>query len=91
MKQHYPKIGMGQKCRLFGKSWQAYYELINRCNYHDLTTSIILHQVVAIRHILPKTGLIKLYKMLKPGFESEGIAIQVEIGFVLFCEAGIYR
>lgn len=75
MKQHYPKIGMGQLCRLFGKSRQAYYELINRCNYNDLTTSVILNQVVSIRQILPKTGLIKLYKMLKSSFESEGIAI----------------
>lgn len=75
MKEHYPKVGLGQLCRLFGKTRQAYYDHSSRLSSHKMGIAIVLDLVDRTRKQLPKVGMIKLYNMLKEEVHLHGISI----------------
>ena len=73
MKEHYPKVGLGQLCRLFGKTRQAYYDHSSRLSSDTMGTAIVLDLVQRTRQQLPKVGMIKLYQMLRQEVHLHGI------------------
>ena len=75
MKQHYPKAGLGQLCRLFGKTRQAYYDHSSRRSSDKMGMAIVLDLVHGTRKQLPKVGMIKLYNMLKEEVHLHGISM----------------
>jgi putative transposase len=86
MKQDYPKNGIGNLCRLFGKSRHAYYDHQWRVQDQGLRDDIVLQNVLAIRKDLPKTGTLKLHQMLKIPLESHRISIGRDYLFDLMRE-----
>jgi len=75
MKQHYPKAGLQQLCRLFGKTRQAYYDHSNRISSDKMVQEIILELVRQTRKQLPRIGMLKLHHMLKEEFMLHAISI----------------
>ena len=65
MKQDYPKQGIGNLCRLFGKSRHAYYDHRWRFQDQGLKDEIVLQHVLEVRKDLPRTGTSKLQEMLR--------------------------
>lgn len=66
MKQYYNNISVEQICRLFGKTRQAWYDVNQRQTNLKLQEDIILQWVQEVRTVLPRTGGLKLYAILKP-------------------------
>ncbi|MEJ5964437.1 DDE-type integrase/transposase/recombinase, partial [Pedobacter immunditicola] len=73
MKQDYPKQGIGNLCRLFGKSRHAYYDHQWRFQDQGLKDDIVLQHILAIRKNLPGTGTLKLQEMLREPLWSHKI------------------
>lgn len=66
MKHHY---------QLLGKSKQAYYQHKKRSVVRDQKEQIICQLVREIRRLMPRIGTRKLYHMIKPKLEQQGIKI----------------
>ena len=64
---------MGQVCRLFGKSRQAYYQLEKRRDRSQAGDEIVLTYVRAIRARQPRMGTRKLYWLLKAVIKENDI------------------
>jgi len=75
MKKYYSSIGLVRLCRLFGKTRQAVYEHGWSQSDQQMKEGLILDMVKKIRIILPKTGTLKLHRMLKEQFGLHGITI----------------
>ena len=75
MKEHYPHVGLHKLCALFGTSRQAYYQHQNRAHQNCMETTLILDKVRQVRLGLPRTGTIKLHKMLKSDLSTHHISI----------------
>lgn len=65
MKQGFGGISFTEICRLFGKSRQAWYDTRQRDSGTRLEQQLILHWVADIRNVLPRIGVVKLYRMIK--------------------------
>jgi putative transposase len=89
MKAHYPKVRITALCKLFGKSRQAYYDTDSRIDQQGLKQHIILDEVLNIRNVLPKTGMLKLYHMLQPLFKASGIHLGRDRFFLLLKQHGL--
>lgn len=64
---------MGQICRLFGKSRQAYYQLEKRRDQSQVGDEIVMTYVRAIRVRQPRMGTRKLYWLLKAVMKENDI------------------
>ena len=86
MKQDYPQSGIGQLCRLFGKTRHAYYDSLWRKESSLVKEDIILQEVNKIRKDLPRVGTRKLHHMLQPVLETHQINIGRDYLFDLLSE-----
>ncbi len=86
MKQDYPKQGIKDLCRLFGKSRHAYYDHQWRAQDQGLQDDIVLQHVLKIREDLPGTGTLKLHEMLREPLQSHKIQIGRDYLFDLMRE-----
>lgn len=75
MKQHFPKLGIGLLCRLFGKTRHAYYDALWRKERSVVKEDIILQEVADIRKQLPRLGTRKLHYLLDNRLLSHGMTI----------------
>ena len=65
MKQCYGDISVEQVCRLFGKTRQAWYDVNERQINLQWQEELVVQWVQEIREVLPRTGGLKLYGLLK--------------------------
>jgi putative transposase len=65
MKKHYRSVGLGRLCRLFGKTRQAVYEQNWQHSNQQMQEALVLDAVRQVRIVLPKTGTLKLHRMIK--------------------------
>lgn len=84
----YPHFGVRYICSLFGKSRQAWYELINREAESQLSATLVLKLVSEIRADLPRAGVPKLHFMLKERLASHGIKMGRDALYTLLGEHG---
>jgi transposase InsO family protein len=66
-------VGIGEVCRLFGKSRQAYYQLEKRRLKGYIAEEIVVTYVRGIRTRQPRMGTRKLYCLLKAVMKETGI------------------
>jgi len=66
-------VGIGEVCRLFGKSRQAFYQLEKRRLKGYIEEEIVVTYVRGIRVRQPRMGTRKLYCLLKDVMEKNGI------------------
>lgn len=86
MKQEDPRVGIGQLCRLFGKTRHAWYDYRWRMQDSGLKDDIVLQHVLAIRKSLPRLGTLKLHQMLNPLLADHQISIGRDYLFDLMRE-----
>ena len=65
MKSHFPTLGIGKLCGLFGKTRQAFYDHLWRNSDDRLEEALIVDQVKRIRARIPGIGGLPLHRMLK--------------------------
>lgn len=73
MKASYANVGVGQLCRLFGKTRHAYYDknwFLEKSEYEAI---VALEMVAELRREIPKIGTHKLHFLLKKPLEAHGI------------------
>ena len=75
MRVNFPGIGLGSLCRQFGKSRNAWYEYENRLSYRCKRDMMVVDMVQILRRDMRGLGTEKLYYLLKPAFEREGLKI----------------
>lgn len=75
MRVAYPGIPIQKVCGLFGKSRQAWYEQVSRTKTKSFEASRIIEKVEETRLVLPSLGSGKLFLLIKPELEEEGIKI----------------
>lgn len=73
MKQEYPQVGLGPLCGLFGKTRQAYYQLLHQKESTSIIHAIVLVLVREIREEMPFIGTRKLLYLLTPKLEEHSI------------------
>lgn len=71
----YPQIAIERFCTVFGKSRQAWYYDINRCEQQDMTDSLIVTMIKEIREEQPRIGTRKLYHLIIPKLKEHKIKI----------------
>jgi transposase InsO family protein len=86
MKQDYPKQGIMNLCRLFGKTRHAYYDRRWRSQDQGMKDDVVLQYVLKIREKLPGTGTLKLHEMLREPLGSHQIKIGRDYLFDLLRE-----
>jgi putative transposase len=86
MKQEAPRVGIGQLCRLFGKTRHAWYDHQWRRQDSGLKDDIVLQHVLAIRKSLPRLGTLKLQQLLNPLLADHRISIGRDYLFELMRE-----
>lgn len=86
MKQEDSRLGVGQLCRLFGKTRHAWYDHRWRVQDSVLKDDIVLQHVHAIRQVLPRIGTLKLHQMLCSVLEEHKISIGRDYLFDLMRE-----
>lgn len=86
MKQEDFRLGIGQLCRLFGKTRHAWYDHQWRVQDMGLKDDIVLQHVLAIRKALPRVGTLKLHQMLSPQLARHKISIGRDYLFGLMRE-----
>ena len=62
-------------CALYGISRQGYYKSIGRENKQGLEVDRVVALVQELRKELPREGIHKLYRRLKPKFQTEGLKV----------------
>ena len=62
---------MGLLCRLFGKSWQAYYQHKETLGRQRLTEEMVIQFIKDIRQIDPGIGGPKLHYMYRERFGAD--------------------
>ena len=67
------KGSVGQVCRLFGKSRQAYYQLEKRREHSQVGDEIVLMYVRTIRVRQPRMGTRKMYWLLNAVMKENDI------------------
>ncbi|MBE8719733.1 IS3 family transposase [Sphingobacterium pedocola] len=82
-------MGIGNLCKLFGKSRHAYYDHIWRVRASNFEDDIILQEVLKIREYLPRVGVRKLHFMLSPILASHGIEVGRDYLFDLIGSHGL--
>lgn len=76
MKAYNPNVGLSALCRLFGKSRQGYYELVNRRNDKQLHAGVIVEATKALKATTsPNWSPAKMLEVLKPKFDRIGVSI----------------
>jgi len=80
---------VGQVCRLFGKSRQAYYQLEKRRDQIQAGDEIVLTYVRAIRARQPRMGTRKLYWLLKAVMKENDIKMGRDKFFTLLRDRGL--
>jgi putative transposase len=75
MKQCYNNISVESVCRLFGKTRQAWYDASQRHAAIQLQEELLLQWVQEIRAVLPRTGGLKLYAMIKDRLQLHAIQL----------------
>ena len=80
---------MGQVCRLFGKSRQAYYQLEKRRDHSQVGDEIVLMYVRGIRASQPRMGTRKLYWLLKAVMKDNGIKMGRDKFFAVLRSQGL--
>ena len=90
MKQDYPANGIGNLCRLFGKTRHAYYDHGWRLQDEGLKDEIVLQHVLKIRKELPKVGTLKLHGMLAEPLQKHQIKVGRDYLFDLMREHNLH-
>jgi len=80
---------VGQVCRLFGKSRQAYYQLEKRRDHRQVGDEIVLMYVRGIRASQPRMGTRKLYWLLKAIMKENGIKMGRDKFFAVLRSHGL--
>ena len=75
MKHYYPKAGLGELCRLFGFSRQAYYKATALKEQQAIKEALIVDLVREQRSIMPRIGALKLHYLLSPDLQAHHIHI----------------
>ena len=75
MKSAYPRIGLAKLCGWFGISRQAYYQHSWTAMTTIFEEDSVIKQVRAIRNKHPRIGTRKLYVMLQPFLNENGIKL----------------
>lgn len=73
MKQEHPQVSLERLCGLFGKTRQAYYQLLHRNELTTITHSLVLILVKEIREDMPFIGTRKLLHLLTPKLQEHNI------------------
>lgn len=73
MRERYPKAGVSLLCGLFGKSRNAYYEKSFYVSEQIQNQVIVLDLVNMFRSEMPRVGTRKLYHLLSPILNQQGI------------------
>ncbi|HHG86371.1 MAG TPA: IS3 family transposase [Bacteroidetes bacterium] len=73
MRVRHPHIGLQALCRQFGKTRGAWYEDRKREEARQNRDQLVLDMVEILRRDMKGLGTEKLYHLLKPAFEREGI------------------
>ena len=89
MKETLRGISFLEICRLFGKSRQAWYDINQRQGTNLLQQGLVLQWVNEIRMMLPRLGVIKLYKMLKEKLTAHNIKLGRDGLFELLRDHGL--
>ncbi len=76
-------------CRFFGKSRQAYYQMLRRKDSVGAEKEIIISYVHKCRKEMPNIGTRKLYYLLESPLESSGIKCGRDKLFSLLRQAGL--
>jgi len=75
MRQDYPDCGVGQLCRLFGKTRHGFYDRNWREKKQSIEQAIVLGLVGEIRSEMPRLGTNKLYLLIKPRLAEHNIKL----------------
>jgi len=67
--------GLGELCRLFGYSRQAYYQYKKVQGKQVLQEDLVIQQVLCHRKLQPRSGTCKLHEMMSPFLENHSIAM----------------
>ena len=73
MRKFYPKEGVGNLCRLFGKSRQGWYEIKKANEIEQMQSLIVLELVKNVKRELPNIGVRKVYYKIQPDLEKHQI------------------
>lgn len=73
LKKEYPYISIANLCAVYGKSRQAYYKATQKEQQEAYYADLIEEEVLKIRKQQPRCGAKKLYGLLKPFLNKEGI------------------
>lgn len=73
MKHYYPKAGLGELCRLFGFSRQAYYKTVALKEQQSIKEALVVDLVRHQRSIMPRIGSLKLHYLLSPDLGAHHI------------------
>jgi putative transposase len=77
------EINIAAVCRQLGYSKQAYYKSIRNKRLKSCFAAIAKQKVLAIRHLLPRLGVRKLYHLLYKDFIKENIPVGRDKLFLL--------
>lgn len=80
---------MGQICRLFGKSRQAYYQMEKRRDRNQVGDEIVLMYVRSVRARQPRMGTRKMYWLLNAVMKENGIKMGRDKFFGLLRSHGL--
>lgn len=86
MKQDYAELGIGQLCKLFGKTRHAYYDHQWRLHNDFLKEDLILQIVAEIRKSLPRLGTRKLQFLINQKLMEHGLRAGRDYLFDLMAE-----
>jgi len=75
MRSLYSKRGLEGICKLFGITRQAYYYHIDSKLKQGLVREQILIMVKSVRKIHPRMGTRKIYDLIKPDLDLQGIKL----------------
>jgi transposase InsO family protein len=85
----YPQYGVGNICRLFGKTRQGWYEQCERKEDQSLKTIMVIKLVEEIRHSLPRVGTRKLLHILQADLEAHNIKLGRDKLYEILGEHGL--
>ncbi|RYU89894.1 IS3 family transposase [Emticicia agri] len=89
LKEAKPAIGLGQICRMFGITRQAYYQYFWRANDCLIEEELLIQKVNAIRQRQPMIGTRKLYGMLQAFMIEHQIKMGRDALFDLLSQHGL--
>jgi len=89
LRKHYPKVGVGHLCGLFGKTRHAFYDKKWHKAKRSIQEELVLEMVYMIRNEMPKLGGYKIYLMLVPFVKQHKIKMGRDAIFDLLRANGL--